>query len=235
MVAGKLAINHLGSDAPAEEFSVREPVSLRGLENLAQRRPRSAIMKRALDLMIAGPALLCLLPFLVMIAVAIKLESRGPILFRQKRRGLNGTLFKILKFRTMFVLEDGSTIEQARREDCRVTRVGRWLRCTSLDELPQLVNVIKGEMSIVGPRPHAQAHDEYYGALIENYIFRQVAKPGITGWAQINGARGPTPEIDDMRRRVELDLWYVQRRTLALDLKIIILTAVQIIRNPNAF
>jgi exopolysaccharide biosynthesis polyprenyl glycosylphosphotransferase len=235
MVAGKLAINHLGSDASAEKFPLQGSVSLRGLENPARRHLSSEIMKRVLDLTIAGPALLCLLPFLVMIAVAIKLDSRGPILFRQTRRGLNGKPFKIYKFRTMSVLEDGSTIEQAKREDCRVTRIGRWLRCTSIDELPQLVNVIKGEMSLVGPRPHAQAHDEYYGALIENYIFRQVAKPGITGWAQINGARGATPELDDMRRRVELDLWYVQQRTLTLDLKIIILTAVQIIRNPNAF
>jgi undecaprenyl-phosphate galactose phosphotransferase/putative colanic acid biosynthesis UDP-glucose lipid carrier transferase len=135
----------------------------------------------------------------------------------------------------MSVMEDGSIVQQAKRADSRVTRVGRWLRRTSIDELPQLINVIRGEMSLVGPRPHALAHDEYYGQLIDNYNGRHAVKPGITGWAQVNGARGETPEISDMRRRVELDLWYVRCRSLRLDLKIIVLTAVQVLRSPDAF
>jgi lipopolysaccharide/colanic/teichoic acid biosynthesis glycosyltransferase len=135
----------------------------------------------------------------------------------------------------MKVMEDGSIVQQAKRDDSRVTRVGRWLRRTSIDELPQLINVLKGDMSLVGPRPHAIAHDEYYSQLVDNYNGRQAVKPGITGWAQINGARGETPEITDMRRRVEFDLWYIRHRSLRLDLKIIVLTAIQVLRSPDAF
>jgi lipopolysaccharide/colanic/teichoic acid biosynthesis glycosyltransferase len=135
----------------------------------------------------------------------------------------------------MFVLEDGDVVPQATRGDNRITRLGRWLRSSSIDELPQLVNVLRGEMSLVGPRPHALAHDDYYSQLIEDYAARQQVKPGITGWAQVNGARGETPEPSQMKRRVELDLWYVVHWTLVLDLKIIILTAAQIIRRREAF
>jgi undecaprenyl-phosphate galactose phosphotransferase/putative colanic acid biosynthesis UDP-glucose lipid carrier transferase len=187
------------------------------------------------DLTIALTALFLLFPLLLVIAMIIKIDSSGPVLFCQSRRGLHGRPFKILKFRTMTVMEDGGTIEQAKREDKRVTRSGRWLRRMSIDELPQLINVILGDMSLVGPRPHALAHDDFYGMRIAGYGGRHAVKPGITGWAQINGARGETPKVSDMRRRIELDLWYVDHWSVLLDLKIIGVTAVQILRNPNAF
>jgi putative colanic acid biosynthesis UDP-glucose lipid carrier transferase len=192
-----------------------------------------AAVKRAIDLAVASAALFFLLPLLLLVILAIKLDTPGPILFRQSRGGKDGRPFKILKFRTMVVLEDGGTVVQVKRGDARVTRVGRWLRKTSIDELPQLVNVLLGEMSLVGPRPHALAHDEYYGARIKDYYVRHLVKPGITGWAQINGARGETPELADMKRRVELDLWYVSHWTVKTDLKILLSTAVQALTQPS--
>jgi exopolysaccharide biosynthesis polyprenyl glycosylphosphotransferase len=229
----KSAISHMGLHA--EDFPVSKTVSRRNRKAPSGALVRPEALKRAMDLAIASLALFFLLPLLLTVAIAIKLDSRGPVLFWQTRRGLYGRPFKILKFRTMTVLEDGSVVEQAKREDSRVTRLGRCLRRTSIDELPQLINVIRGEMSLVGPRPHALAHDDYYGRLIEDYSGRHDVKPGITGWAQINGARGETPELADMRRRVELDLWYVQRWSVGLDLKIIVVTAIQVIRSPDAF
>jgi exopolysaccharide biosynthesis polyprenyl glycosylphosphotransferase len=222
-------------ESRAEDFTVTKVASRSGLIGPAANRARSAAFKRIIDLMLAGPALFFMLPFLLLIALAIKLDSRGPVLFWQTRRGLNGKPFKIIKFRTMTVLEDGSVIEQATRGDRRVTRLGRMLRRLSIDELPQLLNVLKGEMSLVGPRPHALAHDEYYGRYIEHYPLRHNVKPGITGWAQINGSRGETPRVEDMRRRIELDIWYVRYWSVGLDIKIIFTTALQIIRSPNAF
>jgi lipopolysaccharide/colanic/teichoic acid biosynthesis glycosyltransferase len=162
------------------------------------------------------------------VAVLIYVESGGPIIFAQDRSGLNGRVFKIFKFRTMTVLEDGDEVRQAVRGDERVTRAGRWLRRTSIDELPQLFNILIGDMSLVGPRPHAVAHDRYYGKAIPRYLERQAVKPGLTGVAQINGARGETRDIDDMKRRVELDLWYIENRNLALDLKILAITPVRL-------
>jgi exopolysaccharide biosynthesis polyprenyl glycosylphosphotransferase len=222
-------------ESRAEDFTVTKVVSRPSLIGSAATRVRSSAFKRLIDLMLAGPALFFMLPFLLLVALAIKLDSRGPVLFWQTRRGLNGKPFKIIKFRTMTVLEDGSVIEQATRGDRRVTRLGRMLRRLSIDELPQLLNVLKGEMSLVGPRPHALAHDEYYGRYIEHYSIRHNVKPGITGWAQVNGSRGETPHLDDMRRRIELDIWYVRSWSVWLDLKIIVATALQIIKSPNAF
>jgi exopolysaccharide biosynthesis polyprenyl glycosylphosphotransferase len=232
-VMDDLATDHMNMQVEAP--AVVKPVPQSFDTEAAQALVTFELIKRMTDLTIAALALLFLLPLLLVIALAVKLDSRGPVIFWQSRRGLNGEPFKILKFRTMTVQEDGSIVQQAKRGDIRVTRVGKWLRCTSLDELPQLINVLVGDMSLVGPRPHAIAHDEYYGQRIENYNARQAVKPGITGWAQVNGARGETPELDDMRRRVELDLWYVHRRSLGLDLRIIVLTAVQVLRSPNAF
>ncbi|MFC1459423.1 exopolysaccharide biosynthesis polyprenyl glycosylphosphotransferase [Microvirga arabica] len=191
--------------------------------------------KRIMDIVLSILALVLLMPLLILVALLIKIDSQGPILFWQKRGGLYGRPFKILKFRTMSVLEDGHTIKQARKGDPRVTRIGKWLRRTSIDELPQLINVLRGEMSLVGPRPHAIAHDDYYRKIIRNYQLRQNVKPGITGWAQVNGARGETPEPASMRVRVDLDVWYVHRNTLLLDIKILWLTVIQVIRAPNAF
>ena len=154
----------------------------------------------------------------------MKLNSTGPIIFRQRRNGFDQRPFWIYKFRTMTVMEDGDIVIQARRNDARVTRVGRTLRRSSIDELPQLWNVIKGEMSLVGPRPHALAHDKQFSTLIHNYYFRHHVKPGITGWAQVNRLRGEIGHDDHIKRRVELDLWYIDNWSLMLDLKIMIRT-----------
>ena len=179
---------------------------------------------RVLDVLAASFGLFALAPLFVLVSLMIALDSPGPVLFRQTRKGLNGRTFRIYKFRTMRVLEDGPVVRQATRDDARVTRVGRILRATSLDELPQLLNVLSGEMALVGPRPHALAHDEYYSREISSYDLRFQVKPGITGWAQVNGARGETPTLDHMRRRIELDLWYVQHKSIALDLTIVVRT-----------
>jgi Undecaprenyl-phosphate glucose phosphotransferase len=197
--------------------------------------PGERATKRIFDIAAATFGLLALAPFLVAISLAISLGSSGPVLFRQKRGGFNGRSFRILKFRTMHVMEDDAMIKQATRHDCRVTPIGRWLRRTSIDELPQLINVLLGDMSLVGPRPHALAHDHQYSKLISHYPCRHHVKPGITGWAQVNGFRGETPTLAPMKRRVELDLWYVSNWSFWLDLRILILTVRENFRSRNAF
>lgn len=192
------------------------------------------VVKRLLDLMAGILALLITLPALIIIVALIRLDSPGPVLFRQRRIGFNGRPFHIYKFRTMTTLEDGAIVKQASHGDVRVTRVGRILRKFSLDELPQLLNVLMGDMSLVGPRPHALAHDTEYSQAITLYAARHNVKPGITGWAQVNGWRGPTPELDLMIRRVEHDLWYVDNWSLWLDIKIMLLTIVGIGNMRNA-
>lgn len=191
-------------------------------------------IKRAMDVSIAVALLVLLAPVLLSIAAIIRLDSRGPVFFRQRRRGLHGEPFNIVKFRTMHVLEDGDDVRQAEPDDARVTRAGRILRCWSLDELPQLLNVLNGDMSLVGPRPHAVAHDNFFGSLIEGYDQRLRVKPGITGLAQINGLRGPTPTTEAMRRRVEVDLSYVRNAHLLLDIAILLRTPIEIVRRRNA-
>lgn len=191
--------------------------------------------KRLLDLAGSIAGLIVLLPMFVIVALAIKLDSPGPVLFRQTRHGFNSKPFRIVKFRTMTVLEDGATIQQAMRGDSRVTRTGYWLRKTSIDELPQLFNVLKGDMSLVGPRPHAVAHDNHYGDLISRYAFRHHVKPGITGWAQIHGCRGQTPTVHSMKERVDLDIWYVDNWSLLTDFHIILRTVVEVLRGRNAY
>jgi exopolysaccharide biosynthesis polyprenyl glycosylphosphotransferase len=192
-------------------------------------------LKRLLDLLIASMAIVLLAPLFALVAIAIKLDSRGPVLFRQTRNGYRGKPFKIFKFRSMHVLEDGPVIHQARRDDARITRLGRILRKSSVDELPQLVNVLLGDMSLVGPRPHAQAHDELYARTIENYEVRQHVKPGLTGWAQVNGLRGETATLDAMWRRIEFDLWYAVNASVLLDLEILLRTAIEVCRRRNAY
>ena len=188
------------------------------------------------DVVISALILVLLAPLLALVALLVRFDSSGPALFRQTRTGLNGRTFLIYKFRTMHVQEDGDVVRQARRGDARMTRLGAILRKTSLDELPQLLNVLLGDMALVGPRPHALAHDSHYGSQIAIYRQRFAVRPGITGWAQINGSRGPTPELADMQRRVELDLWYVQNRSFALDLRILIATALHILPSrSNAY
>src|ERR1700683_3552728 len=190
-----------------------------------ERAPLSRLeraLKRTVDLFGAAVGLILLSPLLLVIALLIKLESSGPILFTQWRSGFNGRIFRIFKFRSMTVLEDGPVIRQATREDPRSTRFGRLLRCTSIDEMPQLFNVLRGEMSLVGPRPHALAHDTEYARMIAGYTLRYRVKPGITGWAQVNGYRGETGTLDLMAERVERDLWYIKNWSIWLDLKIIL-------------
>ena len=181
--------------------------------------------KRALDLFGAALAIILLLPLLLIIAAAIRLESPGPAVFRQRRGGLNGAAFTIYKFRTMRTQEDGDIILQAYSGDERITRLGTLLRRTSMDELPQLVNVVRGEMSLVGPRPHALAHDRFYGELIPDYARRMRTRPGLTGLAQVAGLRGETRELDQMAERVRHDLRYIEEWSLLLDLQLIAGTA----------
>lgn len=193
-----------------------------------QRPPLSIferLQKRCLDVGVAIFALVILTPLLLTVAMLIKLDSPGAVIFRQSRRGFNGKPFEIWKFRTMTVCENGQTITQATKQDARVTKIGRFLRMTSIDELPQLWNVLRGDMSLVGPRPHALAHDNYYDELISKYVYRHHMKPGLTGWAQVNGLRGETPTVDLMEKRVEYDVWYVSNWSIWLDLKIMARTA----------
>jgi len=201
---------------------------------LSQSLP-AVVVKRILDVVVSGVLLVILLPVFVVIGCALLLESGSPVFFRQRRGGLNGRPFLIMKFRTMRVLEDGANLAQATKGDARVTRVGRFLRRTSLDELPQLWNVLCGEMSLVGPRPHALAHDLKYSMLIPVYPLRQRMKPGITGLAQVGGLRGETATVEAMAGRVETDIRYVNNWTLWLDLKILVRTAYVVLFDRNAF
>jgi Undecaprenyl-phosphate glucose phosphotransferase len=190
--------------------------------------------KRVFDVIVAAFLLAALFPVLLLAALAIKLDSPGPVFFLQGRGGYNGRRFRIVKLRTMRVQEDGERILQAGRGDPRVTRVGRLLRKTSIDELPQLLNVLAGDMSLVGPRPHAIAHDVAYAELIEPYPARHNVKPGITGWAQVNGCRGETRDVGLMHRRLDHDLDYIERWSLLLDIRIIVMTAREVLIPRNA-
>ena len=193
------------------------------------------LVKRLFDVSISVVALALLSPFLLLIALMIKLGSRGPVIFRQRRYGLDGQIIDVYKFRTMTVTEDGPQIQQATREDDRVTRVGRVLRRYSIDELPQLFNVVRGNMSLVGPRPHAVAHNEQYRRLIKGYMVRHKVLPGITGLAQVNGCRGETVRLEDMKARIEYDLDYLRHWTPALDLRILFQTVMLILNDRKAY
>jgi putative colanic acid biosynthesis UDP-glucose lipid carrier transferase len=192
-------------------------------------------LKRLFDIFASGFGLLVFLPLLVMVMLAIKLESPGPAIFRQRRTGYRGRVFTILKFRTMTVTEDHGELRQATKGDARVTAMGALLRKLSIDELPQLVNVLKGDMSIVGPRPHALAHDEYYGALIPTYAARFRARPGLTGYAQVNGFRGEISDTRGMSDRVAADNSYIEEWSQSLDLAILARTIPLIFRDPRAY
>ncbi len=195
----------------------------------------NTFIKRIEDLVITIGMLPLLLPLLAVIAVIIKLTSRGPVIFKQQRYGINGDVIKIWKFRTMNVCEDGPKVVQATKNDARITPVGRFLRKTSLDEIPQFINVLQGRMSIVGPRPHAVAHNEEYRKLISGYMMRHKIKPGITGLAQINGYRGETRDLEQMEKRVELDVRYIREWNISLDIDIIIKTVVVVLLGKNAY
>lgn len=184
----------------------------------------SSWIKRLEDIVLSSVILTLISPVLLAIAAAVKLTSPGPIIFKQYRYGLDGRKIKVWKFRSMSTMDNGATVKQATKNDPRVTPLGNFLRRTSLDELPQFINVLQGRMSIVGPRPHAVAHNEEYRVLVERYMLRHKVKPGITGWAQINGWRGETDTLDKMEKRVQFDLDYIHRWSLWLDLKIVFLT-----------
>jgi putative colanic acid biosynthesis UDP-glucose lipid carrier transferase len=198
----------------------------------------SRLLKRSVDLVLSSIALLMLSPVMLIIALCIKLGSPGPVLFRQARYGQNGKAIMVYKFRSMHTrqtAEESTQVKQATQGDHRVTKLGRFLRRSSLDELPQLFNVIKGEMSLVGPRPHAAAHNEMYRSLISGYMLRHTVKPGITGWAQVNGLRGETETLDKMRRRVEYDHHYIQNWSLYLDIRIMFMTLRTILWDKAAY
>jgi putative colanic acid biosysnthesis UDP-glucose lipid carrier transferase len=195
----------------------------------------NSLLKRLSDIILASAILLLVSPLLLMIAVGVKISSPGPIIFKQRRNGLAGEEIIVYKFRTMFTQDDGAVVHQAKRSDPRVTPLGAFLRSSSLDELPQFVNVLQGRMSIVGPRPHAVAHNEQYREIIKSYMVRHKVKPGITGWAQINGHRGETDTVDKMRARVEHDLEYLRNWSLGLDLQIIARTIKTVFWHRNAY
>jgi len=227
---------------PALELPLRGVSEIGGLPMLdLWRRPLGAwelFVKAAEDRALALLFLVVAAPAMLAIALAIRLDSRGPVLFRQQRAGFTNGPFAMLKFRTMQAAAaagDGGELPQARRNDPRITRVGAFLRRTSLDELPQLFNVLRGEMSLVGPRPHALAHDRHFAQLIDDYLARQRVKPGMTGWAQVNGLRGETDTPEKMRRRVQHDLFYIDNWSVFLDLKILFLTLFVGFVNRNAY
>lgn len=195
----------------------------------------NSAIKRAEDVVVACSCLgVCLVPMLL-IALAVKLNSPGPVFFRQHRYGIDGKHILVWKFRTMTVCQDAGPVPQATRCDPRVTRVGAFLRKTSLDELPQFYNVLRGDMSVVGPRPHAVAHNEEYRKRVFGYMLRHAVKPGITGWAQVNGFRGEIESTEMMSKRVDHDIWYIQNWSLWLDLKIILITIFKVLNDPRAY
>ena len=196
---------------------------------------RALLQKAIFDRLFAAAVLTCTAPLLLAIALAIRLSSNGPVLFRQLRQGANGKAFTIIKFRTMRVHDDHRAVRQATRDDPRITRIGAFLRRTSLDEMPQFINVLRGEMSVVGPRPHALEHDDLYRKIVDGYIHRYRVKPGITGWAQINGLRGETDRVEKMQRRVEADLYYLRNWSFALDMRIVAATVLRGWTHKNAY
>ena len=230
-------VTHISSDlvesGPAHKVSAIGGVGLLDVKDkpLTDWAP---YVKRAEDVVLGSIFLVLTLPLMALIALAIKLETRGPVLFRQRRRGLNLAVIDVLKFRTMRVMEDGPSIEQAHAEDPRVTKVGRFLRRASLDELPQLFNVLRGDMSLVGPRPHALVHDQQWGEQIASYAIRHQMKPGITGLAQVEGQRGEITKPDDLAARVTQDLAYIRGWSLGLDLRILGRTLRAVVCAKNA-
>lgn len=219
---------HLGPQPILDRFMDAHLTRLGSINTLTIVRPPlssfEVAMKRGFDFLAAGFGLLLLSPLLLVCALLIRLDSPGPALFRQKRYGFNFEPFQILKFRTMTVMEDGADVKQAVKNDPRITRIGHFLRKWNIDELPQLINVLKGDMSLVGPRPHALAHDHEFAEKIAQYARRMNVQPGITGLAQVNGFRGPTDTDEKIMKRVECDLNYIDNWSMALDLRIILKT-----------
>ena len=196
----------------------------------------NSVIKRIEDVIVSSMILLFIAPIMIVVALAVKLTSSGPVIFKQKRLGVNGEKIEVYKFRSMKVhQEDHGKVTQAVKNDPRLTPIGQFLRKTSLDELPQFINVLEGKMSVVGPRPHALAHNEEYMELVDSYMKRHKVKPGITGLAQVNGYRGETDTLEKMQKRVEMDLKYINSWSVILDIKIIFLTVLKGFNNPNAY
>lgn len=195
----------------------------------------NGFIKGMSDLILASLILIIVSPLMLLLAVGVKLSSQGPVIFKQRRCGLDGTEIIVYKFRSMRVLEDGDVVVQAKSNDSRVTRFGKLIRKTSLDELPQLINVLQGRMSIVGPRPHAISHNEMYRKVIKGYMVRHKVKPGITGWAQVNGYRGETETVESMKARIDYDIAYLKKWSLSLDIKIILKTVLLIFKDAKAY
>ena len=195
----------------------------------------SGIVKRLSDVVLSLLILVLISPLMLAVAIGVKLSSPGPVIFKQRRYGLDGKEIVVYKFRSMTTTDDGSQIQQAIKGDQRITRFGAFIRRTSLDELPQFINVLQGRMSIVGPRPHAVAHNETYRKLIKGYMVRHKVKPGITGWAQVNGYRGETETVDKMEKRIDYDLEYLRTWSLGMDMWIIVKTALLVLRDRNAY
>lgn len=197
---------------------------------------RDKLIKGAVDYVLTMTALILLAPLLLLIGLLVKITSEGPVLYKQKRQGLDEKEFYLYKFRTMYIDEcDDDEIIQATKNDSRITKLGCFLRKTSIDELPQLFNILKGEMSLVGPRPHAVQHGDYYKDKIDGYMNRHHVKPGLTGWAQVNGLRGETRELEKMQRRIEYDLCYIDNWSLGLDFKIMLKTMLLVIYDAAAY
>jgi Undecaprenyl-phosphate glucose phosphotransferase len=230
---------HLGLGPPLRACGRSELVQVGPLAGLTlMQRPLRRLQrleKRTFDIVVAALALIVLSPFLAAVALAIRLDGPGPVLFRQKRYGLNQEPFRIFKFRTMRTMDDGRVVQQATRADDRITRVGSYLRRFSIDELPQLLNVLMGDMSIVGPRPHALAHDQFYFQKLARYAQRHNVKPGITGWAQVSGHRGEIAHASAMLARLDHDLYYIDNWSLWLDLKIMFMTVFSRTAHANAY
>lgn len=202
---------------------------------VSKSQPATSILKRIVDICVSGTAILFLLPALLLIALLIKVDSAGPVLFRQRRTGLNGRIFSIYKFRSMTVAEDGDKVVQAKQNDQRVTNVGRLLRRTSLDEIPQLLNILLGDMSLVGPRPHARAHDDEFVKTVQKYNDRFRAKPGLTGLAQVRGYRGEIVTRDDIEKRIEYDNEYIENWSIGMDITTIVMTVPCLFGHKNAY
>jgi putative colanic acid biosynthesis UDP-glucose lipid carrier transferase len=193
------------------------------------------LVKRASDMVLSSIILVLISPILLALAIGVKLSSPGPVIFKQRRTGLDGEDITVYKFRSMTTQDNGAVVRQATKNDVRITRFGAFIRRTSLDELPQFFNVLQGRMSIVGPRPHAVAHNEEYRRIVKAYMVRHKVKPGITGWAQVNGQRGETDTVEKMQARVEFDLEYLRNWSLGLDLQIIVSTIRLVFFDRNAY
>ena len=233
---------HIATEFPGRQLEDFR-TSMLGAVGMLQLRQKpirdwSAPLKRVEDLVVGLALLIAAAPVMVAAAAAIKLDSPGPVFFRQKRMGLNNQKISVWKFRSMHVAENGPSIVQATRNDPRVTRVGRFIRRTSIDELPQLFNVLKGEMSLVGPRPHAmqaKADGRIYDQVVEGYFARHKVKPGITGWAQVNGWRGETDTVEKIEQRVAHDIHYIENWSMWLDLRILLMTPLALVTTKNAY